>query len=113
MVTIEQMLKEAIARDASDIFLVAGHPYAFKINGEIHSMQETRLMPNDTAQLIQEIYQYALQNTYEDFLKKKDDDFKRTNAIRYDELKALKELLDNDIITKEEFEIKKKEFLGI
>jgi len=40
-----------------------------------------------------------------------DDDFKRTNAIRYDELKALKELLDNDIITKEEFEIKKKEFL--
>ena len=31
MVTIEQMLKEAIARDASDIFLVAGHPYAFKI----------------------------------------------------------------------------------
>ena len=24
MVTIEQMLKEAIARDASDIFLVAG-----------------------------------------------------------------------------------------
>ena len=42
MVTIEQMLKEAIARDASDIFLVAGHPYAFKINGEIHSMQETR-----------------------------------------------------------------------
>ena len=46
MVTIEQMLKEAIARDASDIFLVAGHPYAFKINGEIHSMQETRLMPN-------------------------------------------------------------------
>ena len=75
VVTIEQMLKEAIARDASDIFLVAGHPYAFKINGEIHSMQETRLMPNDTAQLIQEIYQYALQNTYEDFLKKKDDDF--------------------------------------
>ena len=48
-----------------------------------------------------------------DACKKKDDDFKRTNAIRYDELKALKELLDNDIITKEEFEIKKKEFLGI
>lgn len=71
MVTIEQMLKEAIARNASDIFLVAGHPYAFKINGEIHSMQETRLMPNDTAQLIQEIYQYALQNSYEDFLKKR------------------------------------------
>ena len=43
-----------------------------------------------------------------DACKKKDDDFKRTNAIRYDELKALKELLDNDIITKEEFEIKKK-----
>ena len=75
MVTIEQMLKEAIAMNASDIFLVAGHPYAFKINGEIHSMQETRLMPKDTARLIQEIYRYALQNSYEDFLNKKDDDF--------------------------------------
>ena len=47
MVTIEQMLKEAIARDASDIFLVAGHPYAFKINGEIQkSTSENRQINN-------------------------------------------------------------------
>ena len=32
---------------------------------------------------------------------------------KYDELKELKELLDLDIITSEEFQIKKKQLLGI
>lgn len=75
MISIEQMLHEAIASNASDIFLVAGHPYAFKINGEIQAMSEERLMPKDTAELIQEIYRYATQNSYAEFLKKMDDDF--------------------------------------
>lgn len=75
MLNIEHILQEAIVKQASDIFLVAGHPYALKIHGEIKAMQETKLMPNDTQRLIQEIYKYAGQNSYADFLKKKDDDF--------------------------------------
>lgn len=75
MISIEQMLQDAISMEASDIFLVAGHPYAFKIKGEIQSIGDERLMPDDTALLIKEIYSYALQNQYEEFLKKKDDDF--------------------------------------
>lgn len=75
MITIEEMLNKAIEMKASDIFLVAGHPYAFKINGSIESVGETKLMPEDTASLIKEIYAYAVTNTYEDFIQKKDDDF--------------------------------------
>lgn len=75
MLDIEQILKEAIEKNASDIFIVAGHPCALKINGEIYARDDIRLMPMDTERLIKEIYQYVGQNTYEEFLKKKDDDF--------------------------------------
>lgn len=75
MVVIQEILQEALDKNASDIFLIAGHSYAFKINGNIENMSEEKLMPEDTATLIQDIYRYAPQNQYEDFLAKKDDDF--------------------------------------
>ena len=37
----------------------------------------------------------------------------RPKTSKYNELKELKELLDLDIITSEEFKIKKKQLLGI
>lgn len=75
MTVIQDILQEALEKNASDIFLIAGHSYAFKINGRIEDMNEERLMPEDTASLIQDIYKYAPQNRYEDFITKKDDDF--------------------------------------
>lgn len=75
MTAIQDILQEALDKNASDIFLIAGHSYAFKINGRIEDMNEERLMPEDTASLIQDIYKYAPQNRYEDFIAKKDDDF--------------------------------------
>lgn len=39
--------------------------------------------------------------------------FTAPKTSKYDELKELKELLDLDIITSEEFQIKKREILGI
>ncbi|MEG1474802.1 MAG: PilT/PilU family type 4a pilus ATPase [Longicatena sp.] len=75
MITIEELLQQAIALNASDIFIIAGHACAFKVNGKIISTSEDKLMPADSAYLIKEIYGYALQNKYETFLEKKDDDF--------------------------------------
>lgn len=75
MLKIEEILQEAIERKASDIFIVAGHPCALKVKGKIEAIDTMRLMPMDTEKLIKEIYQYVGQNTYENFLKKKDDDF--------------------------------------
>ncbi|MEF9968461.1 MAG: hypothetical protein RR766_08085, partial [Longicatena sp.] len=73
MITIEELLQQAIALDASDIFIIAGHACAFKVNGKIISTSEDKLMPADSAYLIKEIYGYVLQNKYETFLEKKDD----------------------------------------
>lgn len=75
IVDINEILHEAIQQNASDIFLVAGHACSFKVNGEIRNWGDARLMPNDTANLIQSIYHYAPQNNYEYFQNHKDDDF--------------------------------------
>lgn len=75
MITIQEILNQAVEREASDIFLIAGHPYAFKINGVIATIGQDKLKPEDTRALIQAIYSYVSQNSYEDFLVKKDDDF--------------------------------------
>ena len=75
MITITDILHKAVEMDASDIFLVAGHPYAFKIKGNIQTLDDVKLKPDDTAELIKQIYGYVLQNDYQEFLQKKDDDF--------------------------------------
>ena len=38
MVNIQTILQEALDSNASDIFLIAGHCYAFKINGNIENI---------------------------------------------------------------------------
>ena len=43
----------------------------------------------------------------------KTQDTKQTNISQADELKKFKELLDNGVITQEEFDAKKKQLLGL
>lgn len=69
------ILEKASALDASDIFLVAGCPLAFKQHGSITYLNETVFTPDKTAQLIQEIYVIAQRDDYQDFLNKGDADF--------------------------------------
>lgn len=54
---IEEILKDAIKKDASDIFIVAGKCLCFKIKGNIVPFNDERLMPNDTEELIKQIYE--------------------------------------------------------
>ena len=75
MIDVEKMLKDAVDKDASDIFIVAGSPYAFKINGEIMMMDEQKLMPKDCEEVISKIYEYAPYSSYDVFLSTGDDDF--------------------------------------
>ncbi len=75
MIDVEKMLKDAVDMDASDIFIVAGSPYAFKINGEITMMNEEKLMPKDCEEIISKIYDYAPYSSYDVFLSTGDDDF--------------------------------------
>ena len=67
-------LKMAVEKDASDIFILAGSPATAKIEGRIVKLGEDRLLPNNTRELIGEIYEMARRST-EHFESTGDDDF--------------------------------------
>ncbi len=69
-----EILTSATKAKASDIFIVAGLPLSYKVNGKIHSEGE-RLMPADTEALIRDIYRLANERPMAKFLEYGDDDF--------------------------------------
>lgn len=72
---IVTILKQAVADRASDVFLVAGLPCSFRVNGVIHQVDDERLLPPDTDELLQEIYRLAGERDMTSLLEKGDDDF--------------------------------------
>ena len=72
---VYQILKDAVEKKASDIFLVTGQKVSFKIGGEIEEQYDERLMPTDTHELIKGIYQLAKRDKLEELLESGDDDF--------------------------------------
>lgn len=56
---ITEILQKAVAEKASDIFIVAGLPVSLRKNGIISRLDETRLLPPDTEELISQIYSIA------------------------------------------------------
>lgn len=71
---IKYILEQAIVKGASDIFIVAGAMLSFKINGEIQKIDDYKLMPNDTLELISQIYEIKDGNRA-NVIKKNEDDF--------------------------------------
>lgn len=51
-----EFLQKAIDSNASDLFILAGRPASMRINNKIVQTDETRLLPDDTRQIITEIY---------------------------------------------------------
>ena len=72
---LTEMLKEAVEKGASDIFIVSGLPLAYKINNSIHNQSEQKLYPDVTRAMILEIYELASQRDPKRLLEKGDDDF--------------------------------------
>lgn len=72
---IEQILKEAVDKNASDIFMVAGMPLSIKINGIIQHLDEEKLLPSNVEQYIQEIYRMNDNRNMDYLLLHGDDDF--------------------------------------
>lgn len=70
-----QILKEAVRQHASDIFVIAGLPVSYKINGSIIRTEQTSLMPAQTEQLLREIYTLANNRDPDSVLFGGDDDF--------------------------------------
>lgn len=74
MMQIKDILQQALDRDASDIFIIAGLPLTYKVSGRQQRVGE-RLTPQDTEQIVRAIY--ALCDRREDLLERGDvdDDF--------------------------------------
>lgn len=74
MVNIEEILKLAIARQGSDIFVIPGSEVCAKIAGAVLPITEQKLMPDDTIALLKQVY--ALDSRSMDrLLQGGDDDF--------------------------------------
>jgi len=71
---ITDFLKRAAEDDASDLFVLAGSPVIEKKGGHIVRLTEDALMPEDTKQLIAEIYSMASRDM-ERYERTGDDDF--------------------------------------
>ena len=54
-----EYLRLATEHQASDVFFVAGKPACEKLEGHLRSLAEEKLLPADTRQILQEIYQAA------------------------------------------------------
>ena len=68
------ILQDATEAGASDIFIVAGLPLSYRVNGVLFHKGE-RLMPDSTEACIRQIYELTHTHPIDDFLKNGDDDF--------------------------------------
>ena len=71
---ITVQLKDALSYGASDIFIVAGRPMVYKVNGQLSNVDDHRLLPADTEDFVRQIYQLA-NRPIEPLLETGDDDF--------------------------------------
>ena len=71
--SLNEILREAVQREASDVLLIAGLPVSYKVNGHICREGE-RLFPEHTRVLVEELYSLAAR-PIERFLETGDDDF--------------------------------------
>ena len=71
----KETLTQIAAEHASDIFIVAGRPLTYKVNGAMKTLNEERMMPDTCKQFITEIYALAGNRNMSNFESTGDDDF--------------------------------------
>lgn len=57
--SLADLLKNAVEKNASDIFVITGLPVSCKCNGQIQSLSEEKVLPDQATTLIEEIYGFA------------------------------------------------------
>ena len=69
------ILLRAINESASDVYIVAGCPLAYKINGEITNLSEEKLTHIDTSRIVNEIYEIYENGNVDKLMETGDADF--------------------------------------
>lgn len=75
MKTIVELLKEAVQRNASDFFIIAGCPVSCKIYHNLIPMSDEPLKSSESENLVKELYELSGNHHYQRFLETGDDDF--------------------------------------
>ena len=70
-----ELLKEAVLKEASDVFIVAGLPVSMRRQGTVIRTGSSPLMPDDTRSVISQIYELADDRSMDDLYNYGDDDF--------------------------------------
>ena len=73
--TISELFQQAVGKESSDVFIIAGLPLSFKINGQIIKQSEQVLTPTDTSDFINQIYELASRTKKQQKDIRVDDDF--------------------------------------
>ncbi|MEF9916512.1 MAG: PilT/PilU family type 4a pilus ATPase [Lachnospiraceae bacterium] len=72
---IINLLKKATSSGASDVFLIAGLPLSCRINGLLKKEDNVKLLPEDTEDIINQIYDLANHRSIDILRQTGDDDF--------------------------------------
>lgn len=72
---IKEFLRDAVERKSSDIFIVAGRPVTYKINGNLVTFGINYLAPEQTERMVRDIYELADRRNPAPVLGEGDDDF--------------------------------------
>ena len=70
-----QLFKQAVEQEASDIFLIPGMPFSYKIGGKIVYLGEEKIFPEEMDKIIMQIYELAGHRDIEKVSEGGDDDF--------------------------------------
>ena len=73
MMKIEELLKEAVEKEASDVFIAVGIPPTFKVDGKLFPTSYPALTPEDTEKFAMDLFKKEEHYTY--FLEHGDKDF--------------------------------------
>ena len=74
MAELMEYLQQAVAHQASDLFIVAGGPVSEKLEGHIHPISEGKVFPQETERLITDLYRLA-DRPMDGYRETGDDDF--------------------------------------
>lgn len=72
---VKEILEKAVYNGAADIFIVAGLPVSYRIGGVIVRESEDKLVPTQTYELLEQIYEFNKDTDMNKLIAKGDDDF--------------------------------------
>lgn len=68
-------ISEAVKRGASDIFILPGMPFSYKLNNALEYIDDVKIMPNNAEEIINKIYELASNRDKSRLVEHGDDDF--------------------------------------